>query len=147
MFRIPKKTSGKKSKKQKEDKKEVTIDETNEIIRDVADLRKLTTIERKKSEAYEFLSEKLLSDSDLEQKTEISNPALWSGLDMYIDFYERLGLPLIAQMLRDLKESLMKHFISHKRLGRKELVEMVKALGLPIDTDVLEGIKKRRDVF
>lgn len=125
----------------------MSVEETNKVLSKVSDLKDLTIIEKNKSEAYEFLSEHLLSDLDLEQKTEISHPAIFSALDVYIDYFESLKLFFLAKRLRRLKESLMKHLISHRRLGRKELVEMVKALGVPINTDQLEDIKKRRNLF
>lgn len=99
-----------------------------------------------KSEIYKFL-EDFMSDKNLEQKTDLKQPILWSVLDVAIDYYTRLKLSRVVKMLEKFKISSFKNLISKKRLGRKEIVECMKALGINIDTSNLKDIRKVEDIF
>lgn len=133
------------SKKKKSiDKKE--IENSKELKEDLMDLFKLGKTSTEKSEVYQAI-ENFHSEKDLEQKTDLEKPILWSALSVLQNFYDKLGVKRPSEILETFKFHSFKNLISKKRLGRKEFVECIKGLGISIQQDNLSDIRKKEDIF
>lgn len=71
----------------------------------------------------------LLSDENLDRKTELTIPLRWSCLKMIADTLERNELKRSALLLNNFITTSMKYLVSKGRKGRTEYIEALRALG------------------
>lgn len=67
--------------------------------------------------------QELLSDENLEQKTELEKPIKWTILSLVQNFLESKKLTKSAGLLEQFKDIGMKYLISKNRQSRKEYIE------------------------
>jgi hypothetical protein len=72
------------------------------------------------------LTNELLSDSNIERKTELDKPIQWSIINVLENRLNTLGLLKSEGILKTFKESSFRYLISKARQGRKEYVEALK---------------------
>lgn len=128
------------------EKKKISENEIKELKKGLPDLFGINSVKNEKSEIYQFL-ENFLSDENLEQKTEIKKPTLFVALDVLIELYDSMGLKEPSDILKGIKNSLYRHNISKNRLGRKEIIESIKALGVNINSSNISPIKQMEEIF
>lgn len=81
------------------------------------------------SEILELVREFFNPEHNLEGKTELSNPTIWTLLTTIIDRLEDCKLPKSAQILAQFKENQFRHLISKDRKGRLEAKDIIDGLG------------------
>lgn len=72
--------------------------------------------------------EELLTNENLESKTELKAPLRWSCLDSIRDYVSKHNMPYSAIILEKFIQTSFKYLISNERKGRAEYIEALKAL-------------------
>jgi len=72
--------------------------------------------------------EELLSDANLDRKTELAKPFRWSALGVLEAFFSSKGLDHCSETLRQFTETSFRYLVSKNRQGRKEYVEALRAV-------------------
>lgn len=72
--------------------------------------------------------QELISNNNLEKKTELSNPLRWSCLTMIQEFILNHNLKQSSSILARFTETAFRYLISKERKGRVEYVEALKEL-------------------
>lgn len=78
-----------------------------------------------RNEYYEILNN-LINENNIEMKTEIHKPLLWSSLTIIKDFLNSKQLIKSSDILRNFITTSFKYYVSYKRKSRKEIVEALK---------------------
>lgn len=68
----------------------------------------------------------LLSDDNIEMKTEITNPYALTTLMTLAHYLKEHGEPLAYKILKFWKNKLLKYMVSNKRMSRNEITEILK---------------------
>lgn len=106
---------------------------TKKKVRNLEDLLNVDNIKTEKSEVSELINS-FLSNENMQQKTDLNKPMLWSGLDVMIDYFNFFPeLKEIADFLQSFKDKTSLNLVSKNRLGRKEYVNCIQALGVTIE--------------
>jgi hypothetical protein len=71
----------------------------------------------------------LISEENLDRKTDLHNPLLWAAMEMIRDQLEQKGLSGASRILGEFRVHGMRYLISDKRKGRGEYIEALKAVG------------------
>jgi hypothetical protein len=72
--------------------------------------------------------DELFSDANLDRKTELSKPIQWSVMKVLREFLDQHTLPYSSGILMEFVDTSFRFLISHKRKGRQEYVQALKAI-------------------
>ena len=70
----------------------------------------------------------LLSDDNIEKKTELDKPLKWSALKVIEDKLTDIQLVRSAKVIHDFRENSFRYLISYKREGIREKIEALQAI-------------------
>lgn len=76
----------------------------------------------------EIVVELLDSTKNLDEKTELDKPLIWSTLHSMKKYIEEKGLENSAKIIEKFTNQSFKYLISKKRQGRKEYIEALNSL-------------------
>ena len=103
------------------DENEIEID-TKEVV------NKLFSFDETSDE--QRIVHELLSEENLDRKTELSQPLRWSILSQIENLCEKFGLHKSNSILNQFIQTSFRYLISKDRKGRLEYIEALKALKL-----------------
>lgn len=89
-----------------------------------------TNVQNNQTEQYKILLDLMDADKNLELKTEINKPFSFAVLSSYADFMDSCDFKEVANIIRNFAKNYYKLSISKKRMGRKEIIEALKSLGM-----------------
>lgn len=81
----------------------------------------------------------LLSNEDLEKKTELTKPVAWAALRTIEVFLKTSGLVESARLLGGFKKTCFKYLISHDRKSRAEYIEALKSVRETSEAEADDG--------
>lgn len=88
-------------------------------------LEKLKTLVKEHPTTLDVVSS-LMNDDNIEMKTEITNPYALDVMMIIAKYFQDCNMQEVYELLTLWKTLLLKYMVSNKRMGRTELVEILK---------------------